>query len=308
MTSSTSNFRKAIVIASVVVLCLTSLEAFTRTVLVRESKDLSRFSTYPARARELMARPGPHVLFLGNSATERGVDSRLAEQELGVPAELFSADSSHINTWIWMMDAEFWKAGRSPELVVIDYFGKSLEDGRHLELGRLAQFFTDRDDWSELFEAELPTLDRRVELVVSSIWATFAFRDRIRDRIFKLIPGYEHYATVENAENNAMDKSEHGATAPGSWSTLQRFLVLARDHHTRVVFVAFPTRSDYELEQPSLDAIRAAGMTHLDLRHVPELDPAKHYDDGIHLNAEGRRIYTLHLVSELKRLQLIPAP
>ncbi len=313
MNSSTSNFRRGLAIALIIVAMFGGLEVATRTLLFASSKDLKRFSSYPARARQLMAAPGPHIVFLGNSITERGIDAPLVARTLGVSADVFSADSSHINTWIWMMNAEFWKRQLSPELVILHFNRQSLEDGERLEIGRLAQFFTDREDWPELFEHETVTLSQRVAFVVSSAWATFAVRDRLKERILGLLPGYAGYIQVENQVNAAVDRATSSkVAAPRSWTTLRRFVARARENHTQVLIVAFPTRAGspgelpYDIPPQIPAEIEAAGMTFLDLRRMPSLDRARHYDDDLHLNSDGREIYTRFLIAELRRLGLVP--
>jgi hypothetical protein len=284
-----------------------ALELVTRTVLLHSSKDLSRFAAYPGRATALMQKPGPHTLFIGNSITEHGVDPALVATELGGASEAFTADSSHINTWYWMATTELWRRSLSPDLLVITFHGGSLEDGNRLEIGRLAQFFTTRADWSELFEHDLTSLDQRGEFLLSSVWATYAFGDRIKQRLLGLIPGYMGYAQYENQQNLAHDRSTKDRAAPRSWTTLDRFLARAKEHHTRLVFVAFPTLIEnvgdaipYEIA-PELPAkLEAAGAMLLDLRKLPELDRAKHYDDDIHLNEAGKLIYTRRLIAELR--------
>jgi hypothetical protein len=312
MSSSTSSSRRGLAVAAIVIAFFVAFEVMTRQVFFVASKDLRRFSTYPARARALMAGPGPHVAVFGNSMTERGIDTALFARTLGVSAESFTADSAHLNAWIWMANQQLWRQGLAPELIVLNFNRRSLADGQNLEIGRLAQFFTRPADWPELFEHELVTLERRAEHVVASGWATFAVRDRLKERVLGLVPGYKPYLTEQNAIIAADDRvrAARRSEAPATFSTLRRFLARARQHGSHVLVVAYPSRvgegdKQYEVAPAALAEIEAAGMTFLDLREVPGLDPTRHYDDDVHLNAEGRRLYTLHLAGELARLGLL---
>ncbi len=308
MSSSTSNFRRAFALACLVALFFGGLEAFTRRKLYRASKDLARFTTYPARARALSEAPGKRLAFLGNSLTERGVDAQLAAKELGVTADMFVADASHINTWIWMMQREFWSRDLSVDLLVVHFYENGLEDGKRLEVGRLAQFFTTRDDWGELFANDVKTLDGRAEFVVSTVWATYAVRDRIKERVLDLIPGYQDWLEASNQITFDHDRAlaaAHELKRVPTRHALERFLARAQAHHTKVLFVAFPTMNPYDVPDETIRTIRDAGMLYLDLRSVPELDRAAHYADDIHLNEAGRAIYTRRLVAELRALHAI---
>lgn len=278
---------------------LAGLELVTRSVLFRASKDLDRFRGFPARVMTLMAEPGPHVVCVGNSITEHAIDADALGAELSASVEVFTADSSHINTWTWMVRSLTWNRGLSPDVLVLTFHDASLEDGARLEVGRLAQFFTNHHDWPELFDHELTTLDERADLVVSSVWASYAVRDRIKERLFKLVPGYQAYTTFENAANRAIERSaKRVGDRPRSYRTLARLLELAREHHTRVVVVAFPTRTQYLVPAELPTLVQHAGASFVDLRSLP-LDDAADYDDDLHLNERGRAIYTHRFAAEL---------
>src|SRR5687767_8020928 len=118
------------------------LELITRSVLFPMSLDFRRFAAYPERADALQSQAGLRVAFVGNSATEAGVDvdvlkATLSTSNVSVPSvELFLADGSAINTWRSMMNHYFWKRGNAPDLVIVTFFGPNLDDGRQFEVGR----------------------------------------------------------------------------------------------------------------------------------------------------------------------------
>jgi hypothetical protein len=280
-----------------VVASLLALEAMTRTKLFHASKDLSRFTTYPARARALCKAEGRRVAFVGNSATERGVDLKEFARLTGTVADEFVADATHVNSWIWMIQAEFWNQGISPDVIVLSFYGKGLDDGNSIELGRLAQFFTTRRDWGDLFRNDVTAFDDRVDFTVSAMWATYAMRDRIKERMLDLLPGYVPYVQLQNSVLRAHDRKvvAHAPTR----TTLARLLERAREHGTHLLFVAFPELRDVEAPPREVPEevrrmIADAGMDYLDLRGVPGLTEA-HYADTIHLKPEGRALYTRYL-------------
>jgi hypothetical protein len=298
--------RKWVVLATIVLAFLT-LEAVTRTKLFHASKDLSRFEKYPARARALCAMPGEHVVFVGNSLTGEGVDAEQFGTELGVNAGLFVADASHINTWYWLIRHEFYRQGIAPDVMILNFYANSLDDGRRLELGRLAQFFTDRGDWPELFAQDITSLEPRAEFILSSFWATYAVRDRIKERALDLIPDFQDFAGDMNTINFAHEAQRvpSGPKRPATHLALERTMADAKAHDVRLLFVAFPTQppagqtSPYEIASDLRQEIQNAGELLLDLREVPQLEK-RHYRDEIHLNAEGRTIYTRFLAEQIK--------
>ncbi len=298
--------RKWIVLATILLVFL-ALEAVTRTKLFHASKDLSRFEKYPERARALCALPGEHVVFVGNSLTGEGVDPDQFGTQLGVNAGLFVADASHINTWYWLIRHEFYRQGIAPEVMIFNFYANSLDDGRRLELGRLAQFFTDRRDWSELFTHDVTSLEPRAEFILSSFWATYAVRDRIKERALDLVPDFQDFAADMNAVNYAHEAQRipSGPKARPTYLALERTMEDAKAHGVRLLFVAFPTQppagetSPYAIADDLRREIQNAGELLLDLRVVPQLEK-RHYRDDVHLNAEGRTIYTRFLAEQVK--------
>ena len=283
-------------VAFVVLVVMAGVELFTRFKLFRMSKDFRRFTDYPALASTL-DRP-VDIAFIGNSATLRGVDPTRFAQALreasGIEARagLFTADASRINTWHYMLEHYFWRPRVGPRTFVITFYEDDLADGNRIEIGRLAQFFTDWRDWPEVLGTDLTDFGQRAEFIVSSLWATQASRARIRERTLGLIPGYGDYLTEAN---QALYRHRQGAEPPRRKRThaaLERLLARAHDEGSRLIFVAYPTLACahgkcYDLDPETVGIVRQAGMTLIDLRHAPELGPERYADD-VHLDDEGR--------------------
>jgi hypothetical protein len=149
----------------------------------------------------------------------------------------------------------------------------------------------------ELFELDLPTLPARAEYLLSSVWATYAARDRIRSRLLAaFVPNYKEFAETLHESQNPRHKRP---PVPPTFEALHRFLAAAKERDNRVCFVAFPVidkagEVTYDLWPEELQMIREAGMEFIDMRQVPELRP-EHYRDEIHLTHAGAVIYSHHL-------------
>lgn len=301
MRSSISS-SKGLRVALVVVVGLLGLELFTRLKLFAMSKDFRRFAGYGELAATV-ARPGD-VAFVGNSATEHGIDPRIFAEALasatGQPArvERFTADASRVNTWYFMIERYFWRPARHPGRIILTFYEDDLADGNRVEIGRVAQFFTTWADWPAVMGIDLPELTQRVEFVASSLWATYAARARIRERTLGLIPGYGDFLV---RSNDALFKHAHRAGPPRAPATrtyhaLERLLARARAAGTPLVFVAYPPIEaakghPYELDPAMVAILRDAGAPLVDLRRVPEIGPELYVDD-VHLGAEGRALYS----------------
>ena len=306
--TSSSSLNPLLKLAVILLALFIALEVITRTVLFPMSLDFGRFASYGERADALQSQAGLRVAFIGNSATEAGVDVDVLKDILStngilVPGvELFLADGSGINTWSSMMNQYFWKRGNAPDLVIITFFGASLDDGREFEVGRLAQFFTDLEDWPELFQSNLVTTSQRAEWILASVWATYAARDRIKDRVLSLfVPYYKEYATALHDEGNrdALGKGAPRTSVMKSHRLLQSVLQRARKLGSHLLFVAFPMRdTPYTVHPDALRLIRDFGADYLDMRALIDLKPAL-YRDTYHLTATGKSIYTKRFAEAL---------
>lgn len=306
--------RNAFRILVLLFLFFVALEGLTRFKLFKMSKDFVRFKTYPKLASRLMESPGTKVALIGNSATQRGVYMGVLKSELEsggnsqIAADMFVADASRINTWHFMLNRYFWKPDRRPDLFVITYYENELEDGNPIEIGRMAQFFTTPSDWPALFKTDITDNSQRADFMISSFWATFAARDRIKERVLEMaVPHYKGYVSEMNGINYRHVVMGIKGTPPvRTHKALARMLETAKEHGSKLCFVAFPTLMPdkpmpYDLNDEAIKMIRDAGMYFIDLRKVDGLSPDK-YADEIHLNAEGRPIYTKRLAQEISAI------
>ena len=295
---------------------LGALEIFTRVSLHDRSKDFRRFGGYPAKAAALVATANAQrIAFIGNSATDRGVDPRVVEATLarsGRPAaaELFVADQSRVDTWRYIFERYFARPERNPDLVVVSFYENDLEDGNPIEIGRLAQFFTTIGDWPELFRVNLRTLDDRASFVISSFSATYAASDRIRERILPaLVPGFRDHSERINEiifqhEQQRRPRRLAAPTRP-RFAAVERLLDRAAERGVKLCFVAYPTlvaggRSPYDLAPELLALLARRGIPLIDLRNVPGLGP-EFYADEVHLTEAGRARYSGALGEALAR-------
>jgi hypothetical protein len=310
MSSSTSSSdgarrRRALALGGGLFGLLAAVEVVTRVFLFDASKDLRRFVRYPAEARALAGAPGLRVALVGNSTTDAGIDPRLLGDlltaRLGQPVRdaAFVADGAGIGLDTWMVDREFWKQGLAPDLFVVTYYGHDIEDGERMDVGRLAQFFVGRADWPAVFDFDLPRLEQRADLILSSAWATFAVRDRIKERVLDLIPGYQKTISEVNAANFHHDQlfDVEREVRPRTHEALRRFVGRARQAGASICFVAYPSLMAYEISPEAREIVADAGYLFLDLRQIG-LGP-EHYADNIHVNAAGQQIFTHRLADAL---------
>lgn len=304
LSTSSSSVRPLKHIALFIFAMFVILEIVTRAVLFPMSGDYVRFATYAKRADTLVNQPGIRIALVGNSATEEGVDPILLKSmlEQNVPGpvhvDLFLADNSEVSTWRAIINHYFWRRANKPDAIVITFSDNALEDSDRVEWGRIAQFFTNVSDWTELFRLDLTSNTSRIEFLVSSVWATYAARNRIKERMLTLaIPDYRRYGTTLNDLNRryANQSNEEVSAKRGTYRVLSRLLERARAEQVQVVLVAFPTRNSRYTIGPKIQKLaHLTGAGVLDMRQYVKLT-SRQYRDDIHLNAEGRAIYSEQL-------------
>lgn len=313
MSLSTSNSKKnKIKLLLAVLLIFSTIEVFTRTIIFHASKDFARFDNYPALSRDLTNSEGIKIALVGNSLTQRGVNLDILSQDLKQSeekkfiAKMFTADASKINTWHFMINHYFWKPKRKPDYFLVHFYEKNLQDGNAIETGRLAQFFTTPSDWPDLFRLDITNPGEQVEFGISSFWATFAARERLRERVLGIaVPHFKDFTSETNGVNFRMGKKNQAQKQyPVRYEALQRLLHKAKQEGSHFCFIAFPTQPTtdplpYSLDPEAERLIREAEMEFIDLRHVTGLE-LKHYADEIHLTPEGAAIYSHALATALK--------
>ncbi len=290
-------------VALLLTLFFGALEGFTRFKLIGMSRDLRRFKTYPQRAARLHDSPPLRIAWLGNSATERGVDlavvrRSLKMQRIAATTDLFVADASHINTWKWMAAHLFWRPNQAPDVLIVPFFNCSLQDGNTIEIGRLAQFFTSPREIPGALAA-MPDMAGKFDFAASKLCATYAERERLKERVMSLmVPNYRHFAEALQAAT----PPQTGTAKVPTYRDLTEFLNEAKAHHCRVIFVDLPLRARVTpLDPELLSRLRNAGAHCLDLRRVPGLK-ATDFADSIHLNPQGRAFFTPRLLRGIEPL------
>ncbi len=331
MNSSTSNSkarasgaRKTAAILLLLALFFGGAEVGARKYARRRQNDLSD-PTDPtsigARATRLMQQKGRKIVFVGNSVVQQGIDLALFERLAGnlagnsapLHTTMAAATGALGKDWYWMLEHGFWQPKRQPDLFVVLFFSDMLQDTprEDQDRGRLAQFFTTPRDWPAVFAVDAPTLGQRSDFLFSYASMLFAQRAVTRGKLLKAVaPGYENCVVQLNAteqkqsdQQKLAPKTSH-LKPPISYRALQRLLARARQTRSKLCFIAYPTNGKkfaYTVPPQVIEMIRGAGMTYIDLSHVPELTPDK-YRDSLHVNKLGMPVFTRRLAPALSPL------
>jgi hypothetical protein len=272
----------------------------------------------PARAAVLVDRPGVRVALVGNSTT-RQLDtgafagSFRARGGRDVAAETFAVDGSYVNTWRYVLEQCFWRPKRRPDLFVVNFCDRDLEDGNALSTAVLARRLTTPADWPEVLREDLSTVSQRADFLLCAVSASYARREYVREPILRrVVPGYSRYRRRSNDILHQEQRlGETGGYGPApTHRALERLLRRARQTRSEICFVAYPTagslRGEGSVNPESVRLIREAGMSFVDLGRTPALR-AEHYTDRVHLTEAGSRLYSRRLAAAIARTRTLEA-
>ncbi len=300
MNSSTSNFRSELKVIAVVLLMLLVCELAMRSVEESLSLDVRHIREIPAIAEKMTKRPGTRVLFMGNSLTRCGIDEKVFTHETKAsglhPLSLATVypDASSILIWHYVLKNFFINSEKKPDVLVINFAVKHLQDGQPFNVPAMGSFYTGLRDTPEVFAKDISNFGDRTEFLLSSGLCSFANRARVSPRVLDFVA--PHYRTSMERINMtiAVKALREKESAAPTYQRLSRLLQMAADHKIHVIIVAMPVSTDYLMDPQVKTTVEKAGMTFLDARVVDGLSP-KLFPDGYHMGPEAAAIYSKHL-------------
>lgn len=309
MSSSISSFKNSstALLAAVLLLGVGAEFAF-RQSLGFKSVDEAHIRQIPAISARLAGGPAPKILFLGNSLTRAGVDVDELRRSIALPnasamrIERVFPDDTRIGEWYYAFKRFFVDQDHIPDVLVLSFVNRQLEDFRKMDPSRLGSVYSDLHHAPEVFREDLTQLDDRVEYLLAGCSQAFANRTRVKRVILdKLIPNYRSSAQRLN-DTMKMTESSGAPSRPASYSRLKRLLALASRRRIRVIVAAMPLPEVYPVDPALLEILRNSGAAYVDCRNVEGIGP-KQFVDGLHLDAEGARLYTRAFAQRLGELE-----
>jgi hypothetical protein len=304
MSLSTSSFSIEARVVALVLLVLLGCELVVRTREQYLSLDLKHIGQIPAISQNMTEGPGLRVLFIGNSMTRYGVDASTFEREMQAQGigplrvEKVFPDATGLPDWYYAFKHYFVDAGHLPDVLIVGFAARDLQDDYAVEPTRLARYYSSSRDIPELFSRDVLDFDGRVEFLLSSLSSSFANRSRVRTRVMDaLVPYYRDTAQQLNRDMKT-GRAANAAPTPHTYRRLERLMQLAGQKGVRVIFVAMPLRDAYTLDPLVRKTIEDGGMAFVDCREVAGLG-RESYIDEMHLKPEGAAVYSRFLARQL---------
>jgi hypothetical protein len=305
MSSSTSSFRNELKVVLVVLLVLAAGELLIRVYEQSLSLDVQHIRQIPEISREMASGHGTRVLFISNSMIRYGVDPAIFEKEMEArslgPLSIGRVfpDATALPDWYYAFKHYFVNTNRLPDVLIVCFAAKDLQDDLPAQPARLAHNYTSSSDIPELFSQDLRDFDERAEFMLADVSSSFANRTRVRTRVLDdLIPNYRESSQAMNRVLNSVKKSGDRDARRPTYQRLDRLMKLARSHNVRVIFVAMPLREDYALDPQIQRIVEAGGMSFFDCRSVDGINQVSFIDE-MHLTTSGAQVYSHFLARQL---------
>ena len=311
-----SEFKAIAFIVVVVVLVEVTMRVFQSKISI----DIAHISAISEVAQELGASKSEdttRILFLGNSLTRHGVlDGEFHEQlkSTGFGREKLRTyyiypDGGNITPWLFAYRNQFVRREIEPDILIV-LFGKS-----HLrDSPNNSTTLAEHSSWSDVADVaggrRLPSIDRKVQFLLSKASDAFCYRSRVQPRLFTaLIPYYQKSLRhMNDVRNESTGKTANLKLESLTFNDLSTFLkmIRAQSPQMRVLFATVPQPIDYTFPAEAIDLIKASGASFIDLNNLGGLS-AENYPDGYHLGPAGAEIYTRALAESIAKELGIPA-
>lgn len=272
---------------------------------------LSGNLAHVAEIPELIAvagQPQRHsLLLLGNSLTHNGVAAPVINRVLpDMTIAKVTPDGTGLWDWQCLLDHQVVERREVQfDTVVIGFAWHLLSDQTRNDPSRIGALFCRMSDLASPRAIGLESSGDIGEFVAANVLRTYALRDTLRNRFFQLsVPNYVQFTQAGNTgAGGAEDPNEsHRAAAAAepqyTYRTLEGVVDRLKSKGTRVIVVAMPVQSSYEIDPELLELEASRVLTVIDLRKVAGLDRS-HYLDDMHLNPAGQQILSKALAADL---------
>ncbi len=248
------------------------------------------------------------LLLLGNSLTNNGIAPEIVNGAVpDVTIAKVTPDGTGLWDWQCLLDHQVVERREVQfDIIVIGFAWHLLSDQTRNDPSRLGALYCRIGDLANPSGIGLENSGDIGEFMAASLLRTYALRDTLRNRFFKsVVPNYVQFTQAGNAARagvaNEQDGAHHATGEPTvdyTYRTLAGMLDRLKSKGTRVIVVAMPVQSAYEIdpELRELEASRALSI--VDLRKVAGLD-SSHYLDRMHLNHAGQQILSKVLAADL---------
>ncbi len=279
---------------------LAVVDGLVRFLEAKVSGNLAHIAEIPQIIDQARQSREPSLLLLGNSLTNNGTDAQFLQSSLqsSLVAKI-TPDATDLWDWQCILRHEVVAEGAgSIRTVVIGTAWHLLSDQAAVDPSRLGALFCRFADLSKPASIGLHTSADIGEFILARVSRTYALRDTLRNRLFKIaVPNYQKFA----GEAAAAPAGSPGTSTSAATYTYARLEALAeqlRLSGVTLVILSMPIPEPYEIDPGLLELARQGKVVLRDYRVLPGIERAS-FIDSMHLGSDGRAVLSARLASDL---------
>jgi hypothetical protein len=279
---------------------LAAVDVLIRLLEARVSGNLAHIAEIPQIINQARQSPEPSLLLLGNSLTNNGTDAQFLQANLkSVSVAKVTPDATDLWDWQCILRHQLVSGGAgSIRHVVIGTAWHLLSDQAAVDPSRLGALFCRFSDLSSPSSIGLHASSDIGEFMLARISRTYALRDTLRNRLFKIVvPSYQKFA----GEAGSAPAGKPDKTTPASNYTYTRLAALAeqmRRSGVTLVVLSMPIPESYAIDAGLQDLARRGKVALYDYRVLAGIERAS-FIDSMHLGANGRAVLSARLAADL---------
>lgn len=270
------------------------------------SGNITHILSIPSIIEEVDSNQYQSLVFLGNSLTNRAVHSPIINDAMNKNnAGMYQAfkiipDNSALAEWYCIYQNRFKEVQQQPRVIIIGFAWDQISDQSLIKPARLGAFFCKREDLAPLSVTALGHHIKQLQFFAGYVSHVYVNREAIRNRLLEpVIPDYLAFTRRINQANNQNTQKAGESKFQYTYQLFTDLVGNIRAAGSDIILMAMPVKQAYAIDENLVHVAQDLGVALIDMRNTG-LITNDMYLDPIHLNPEGREIFSNLLAQKLR--------
>ena len=295
------------VVAGLLIAVIT-VELLLRVAEEDLSGNIAHILTIPSIVEDADSKDYQSLVFLGNSLTNRAVHSPIIDDVLNrnntgtYQSFKIIPDNSALAEWYCIYQNQFKDVEDQPAAIIIGFAWDQISDQGLIKPARLGAFFCKQKDLAPLSVTALGHHIKQLQFFAGYISHVYVNREAIRNRLLEpVIPDYLAISRKINQANNQNAQESVGSEFQYTYELFTDLVTDIRATGSDIILVAMPVIQDYAIDQNLVRVTQDLDVPLIDMRRTGRITNDM-YRDPIHLNTDGRQIFSEVIAQRLAGL------
>jgi len=286
-------------------IAVVAIELLLRVTEEHLSDNIAHIFSIPSIIKEVDSNYYKGLIFLGNSLTYSAVHSSTVDDILNKKDDgLYKSfkiipDNSALAEWYCIYQNQFGKIKQQPKTIIIGFAWDQISDQSLIKPARLGAFFCKQDDLDPLSVTALGHHIKQLQFYAGYISHMYVNREAIRNRLLEpVIPDYLVFTRLINQANNQNTQKDGENEFQYTYQLFTKLAENIKAASSDIILMAMPVKQAYAIDENLVRLTQDLGVPLIDMRNTG-LITIDMYKDPIHLNPEGREIFSNLLAQKL---------